>query len=234
MTNFPSSVDEFLNGQVFLLNKQIGWTSFDIIKKMKYLIRKKYSIKKIKIGHAGTLDPLATGLLIVCTGKFTKKISEIQNQEKTYTGTIQLGGSTPSYDLETKVFQNHQTNHITEKLIIQKAKDFIGLIKQKPPIYSAIKKGGERLYAKARRGETVNIESRLVFVREFKIIYIEDLKVHFKIICSKGTYIRSIAHDFGKALESGGYLSKLCRISIGEYSLTNSINIKKFEDLLNS
>ena len=166
--------------------------------------------------------------------KFTKKISEIQNQEKTYTGTIQLGGSTPSYDLETKVFQNHKTNHITEKLINQKAKDFIGLINQKPPIYSAIKKGGERLYAKARRGESVNIESRLVFVREFKIIYIENLKVHFKIICSKGTYIRSIANDFGIALESGGYLSKLCRTSIGEYSLTNSIDIKKFEDLLNS
>jgi len=234
MTTFPSTLDEFLNGQVFLLNKPIGWSSFDIVKKMKYLIRKKYFIKKIKIGHAGTLDPLATGLLIICTGKFTKKISEIQNLEKTYTGTIQLGGSTPSYDLETEVFKNYKTNHITEKLITQKAKDFVGLIKQKPPIYSALKKGGERLYEKARRGENVTIDSRLVFVREFKIVSIENLKVHFKIICSKGTYIRSIAHDLGKALQSGGYLSKLCRTSIGEYTVTNSIDIKKFEDLLNS
>jgi len=234
MTTFPSTLDEFLNGQVFLLNKPIGWSSFDIVKKMKYLIRKKYFIKKIKIGHAGTLDPLATGLLIICTGKFTKKISEIQNLEKTYTGTIQLGGSTPSYDLETEVFKNYKTNHITEKLITQKAKDFVGLIKQKPPIYSALKKGGERLYEKARRGENVTIDSRLVFVREFKIVSIENLKVHFKIICSKGTYIRSLAHDIGKSLNIGAWLFKLQRTKIGEHNLKNSFEIHQFEEWMKS
>jgi len=233
MDNFPETVEDFLDGQILLINKPLGWTSFDVVKKIKNLIRTKYSLKKIKVGHAGTLDPLATGLLIVCTGKFTKLISKIQGQEKTYTGTITLGGTTPSYDLETEVDNNYETAHITEELIKESTTQFIGEIDQKPPIFSALKKGGERLYEKARRGETIEIESRKVTVREFTITSIENLEVNFEIKCSKGTYIRSIAHDFGAALNSGGYLSKLCRTSIGEYQLSEAINVETFKKLLN-
>lgn len=233
MDNFPETVEDFLDGQILLINKPLGWTSFDVVKKIKNLIRTKYSLKKIKVGHAGTLDPLATGLLIVCTGKFTKLISKIQGQEKTYTGTINLGGTTPSYDLETEVDNNYETAHITEELIKESTTQFIGEIDQKPPIFSALKKGGERLYEKARRGETIEIESRKVTVREFTITSIENLEVNFEIKCSKGTYIRSIAHDFGAALNSGGYLSKLCRTSIGEYQLSEAIDVETFKKLLN-
>ena len=233
MANFPETVEDFLDGQILLINKPLGWTSFDVVKKIKNLIRTKYSLKKIKVGHAGTLDPLATGLLIVCTGKFTKLISKIQGQEKTYTGTITLGGTTPSYDLETEVDKNYETAHITEELIKESTTQFIGEIDQKPPIFSALKKGGERLYEKARRGETIEIESRKVTVIEFTITSIENLEVNFEIKCSKGTYIRSIAHDFGAALNSGGHLSKLCRTSIGEYQISEAIDVQTFKKLLN-
>lgn len=225
--------EDYLSGQMVLIDKPLGWSSFDVVKKIKHLISKKYNLKKLKVGHAGTLDPLATGLLIVCTGKFTKRISEIQGQEKTYTGTITLGGTTPSYDLETEVDNDYKTSHITKELIHQTTKQFIGEIDQKPPIFSALKKGGERLYEKARRGEEIIIESRKIFVREFNIISIENLTVAFEIKCSKGTYIRSIANDFGAALNSGGYLSSLCRTAIGDYQLSKGIDIESFEKLLN-
>ena len=234
MEPFPSSLDEFLTGQVLLINKQIEWSSFDVVKKIKNLICKKYNLKKIKVGHAGTLDPLATGLLIVCTGKFTKKVSQIQEQEKTYTGAITLGGTTPSYDLETEINNNYTTSHITEKLIRETTQDFVGEIYQKPPVFSALKKNGERLYKKARRGEKITIKSRKVFVSKFNITSVENLTVNFEIKCSKGTYIRSIANDFGAALNSGGYLSKLCRTAIGNYPLSKSIDIKTFKMLLNN
>ena len=233
MEPFPQSEEEFLNGQVLLINKPLGWSSFDVVKKIKYLIRKKYNLKKIKVGHAGTLDPLATGLLIICTGKLTKIISEIQIKEKTYTGTITLGGSTASYDLETEVDNDYETSHITKALVKDATKYFIGEIDQKPPIFSALKRGGERLYKKARRGEKIVIESRKVFVSKFKIDSIKSLNVNFEIKCSKGTYIRSIANDFGLELNSGGYLSKLCRTAIGEYQLSKAIEIDIFEKLLN-
>ena len=187
MEKFPESVEEFLSGQILLIDKPFGWTSFDVVRKVKNLIRTKYSLKKIKVGHAGTLDPLASGLLIVCTGKFTKRISEIQAQEKTYTGTITLGGTTPSYDLETEVDKSYETSHLTEGLIKEATKEFIGEIDQKPPIYSALKRGGERLYEKARRGEKIEIESRKASVSKFEISSIENLNVHFEIKCSKGT-----------------------------------------------
>ena len=226
------SADKFLSGQILLINKPIGWSSFEVVKKVKYLIRKKYNLKKIKVGHAGTLDPLATGLLIICTGKYTKKLSEIQNQSKIYTGTITLGAATPSYDLETKVDANYKTSHITEELIHSAKKKFVGEIDQQPPIYSALKKDGERLYEKARRGEKVILESRKVCVEHFNIISIKNLNVNFEIKCSKGTYIRSIANDFGRALNSGGYLSKLCRTAIGDYQLSKGVDIECFENLL--
>ena len=233
MEKFPESVEEFLSGQVLLIDKPLGWTSFDVVRKVKDLIREKYSLKKIKVGHAGTLDPLASGLLIVCTGKFTKRISEIQEQEKTYTGTITLGGTTPSYDLETEVDINYETSHLTLGLIEQATKEFIGEINQKPPIYSALKKNGERLYKKARRGEKIEIESRKVNVSKFEITSIKNLNVNFEIKCSKGTYIRSIANDFGAKLNSGGHLTKLCRTAIGDYKLSEAFEIEKFEKLLN-
>ena len=234
MDNFPETVEDFLDGQILLINKPLGWTSFDVVKKIKNLIRTKYSLKKIKVGHAGTLDPLASGLLIVCTGKFTKRISELQGQAKIYTGDITLGGTTPSYDLETKVDATFETSHISEELIKKTTSQFTGKIDQKPPIFSALKRGGERLYEKARRGESIEIEARKVSVHAFDITEIEMPKVSFEIKCSKGTYIRSIAYDFGLALNSGAHLSKLCRTAIGDYQLADALDVSDFEKQLNS
>ena len=234
MKNFPETAQDFLDGQILLINKPLGWTSFDVVKKIKNLIRTKYSLKKLKVGHAGTLDPLANGLLIVCTGRFTKKISELQVQEKIYTGNITLGGTTPSYDLETEIDTKFETNHISENLITETTVQFIGEIEQKPPIFSALKRGGERLYEKARRGESFEIEARKVSVHSFDIKTIEMPKVSFEIKCSKGTYIRSIAHDFGVALNSGAHLSRLCRTAIGDYQLADALDVSDFEKQLNS
>lgn len=234
MAIFPTSSEEFLSGQIFLIDKPFGWTSFDLVKKMKNLIRKKYNLKKIKVGHAGTLDPLATGLLIVCTGKFTKRISEIQAQSKVYSGEITLGSTTPSYDLETEIDAQYETSHITTKLIQEKTLEFKGEINQKPPIFSALKKDGERLYEKARRGESIELETRRIDVHSFKITALAMPKINFEIMCGKGTYIRSIAHDFGAALNSGAHLSKLCRTDIGNYKLQDALDIISFEKQLNS
>jgi tRNA pseudouridine55 synthase len=234
MDKFPETVDDFLSGQILLINKPLGWTSFDVVRKIKNLIRTKYNLKKIKVGHAGTLDPLASGLLIVCTGKFTKRISELQGQAKIYTGDITLGGTTASYDLETEVDKNFETSHITDELIKETTHQFTGEIYQKPPIFSALKRGGERLYEKARRGESIEIEARKVSINSFDITAIEMPKVSFEIKCSKGTYIRSIAHDFGTAIKSGGHLSKLCRTAIGNYQLANALDVDEFEKQLNS
>ena len=232
MALFPTSSEEYLSGQLLLIDKPLGWTSFDLVKKVKNLIRTKYNLKKIKVGHAGTLDPLATGLLIVCTGKFTKKIAAIQKQDKVYTGEITLGSTTPSYDLETEIDARYETSHITKGIIQNTALSFTGEIDQKPPIFSALKKGGERLYKKARRGESVEIEARKVSVHSFEVTAIEMPKISFEIICSKGTYIRSIAHDFGAALASGSHLSKLCRTAIGNYKLQDALSVISFEKQL--
>jgi len=234
MERFPKTVQDFLDGQILLINKPLGWTSFDVVKKIKNLIRTKYNLKKLKVGHAGTLDPLASGLLIVCTGKFTKRISELQGQAKIYTGDITLGGTTPSYDLETEIDNKFETNHITETLVKETTEQFIGEIEQKPPIFSALKRGGERLYEKARRGESFEIEARKVSVHSFYIKIIEMPKVSFEIKCSKGTYIRSIAYDFGTALNTGAHLSKLCRTAIGNYQLADALDVSDFEKQLNS
>ena len=234
MSNFPETAEEFLSGQIFLIDKPLGWTSFDLVKKVKNLIRTKYNLKKIKVGHAGTLDPLATGLLIVCTGKFTKRMSEIQGQAKVYTGEITLGSTTPSYDLETEVDARYETSHITKGLIQNTTLCFTGEIDQKPPIFSALKRDGERLYEKARRGESIEIEARKVSVHSFEITAIEMPKISFEIMCSKGTYIRSMAHDFGAALDNGAHLSKLCRTVIGNYKLQDAFDIISFEKQLNS
>jgi tRNA pseudouridine55 synthase len=234
MNLFQISEEKFLEGQMLLIEKPIGWSSFDVVKKIKYLIRKRYNLKNIKVGHAGTLDPLASGLLIICTGKFTKKISEIQDKRKIYTGIITLGGTTPSFDLETEIEKNYKTDHISEDLIKKTTTKFLGEINQVPPIFSALKKDGERLYEKARRGEKIKINSRKVTIYKFESKLLHKVNVHFIIECSKGTYIRSIANDLGAALNCGGYLSKLCRTDIGEFSLSNAMSINSFEDHINT
>lgn len=225
--------EDFKNGQIILVDKPLNWTSFQVVNKLRWAIRKKFNIKKIKVGHAGTLDPLATGLLVICTGKFTKKIDSFQAELKEYTGTITLGATTPSYDLETEVNHTFPTNHINALTIEAASKSFLGKIQQTPPLYSAIKKDGVRLYELARKGEDTEIKSREIEIFSFDIIKIEMPLVHFKINCSKGTYIRSIANDFGKILKSGAYLSELRRTKSGDFDLTNAVSPKAFVENLN-
>ncbi|GMN09826.1 tRNA pseudouridine(55) synthase TruB [Croceitalea sp. MTPC9] len=222
--------EDFLNGQILLIDKPLNWTSFQAVNSLKWAIRKKFDLKKIKIGHAGTLDPLATGLLIVCTGKFTKRIPELQGQQKEYTGTITLGATTTSYDLETKVDKIYPTDHLTEELIKDTTSRFLGKIEQVPPIFSALKKGGKRLYEFAREGKTVEIKPRQIEIFEFEVTKIQLPNVHFKVNCSKGTYIRSLAHDFGKALNSGGHLSELRRTKIGDYNVNKATSPDDFKE----
>ena len=217
------TLEDFQKGQVLLIDKPLTWTSFQVVNKLRWHIRKTFNIKKIKVGHAGTLDPLATGLLVICTGKFTKKIHEYQAQTKEYTGIITLGGTTPSYDLESEINATFPTEHITEELIKETTKQFIGEIQQKPPIFSAIQKNGKRLYELARAGETVEVNTRLVTIHQFEITKINLPEVSFKVVCSKGTYIRSLAYDFGLALKSGGHLSKLRRTKIGALSVDDAV-----------
>lgn len=222
------TLEDFKNGQVLLIDKPLDWTSFQVVNKLRWHIRKKFNIKKIKVGHAGTLDPLATGLLIICTGKFTKKIEQFQAQIKEYTGEFTLGSTTPSYDLETEINKTFPTEHITSELIQKTTKKFIGEIDQVPPIFSAIKKEGKRLYDIAREGGTTEIKSRKITISEFEITKIDFPKVEFRVVCSKGTYIRSLAYDFGLALNSGGHLSELRRTKIGEFNVDNGMKIDEF------
>ncbi|WP_264520280.1 tRNA pseudouridine(55) synthase TruB [Flavobacterium sp. N1994] len=228
------TAEDYLEGQILLIDKPLTWSSFQAVNKLKYLLKRKYDLpKKFKIGHAGTLDPLATGLLIVCTGKFTKRITEIQGQAKEYTGTFTIGATTPSYDMETEVDATFPTDHITAEFIQETTKQFLGEIDQKPPVFSAIKKDGKRLYEHARAGEEVEIASRKTTIHEFEITRIALPEIDFRVVCSKGTYIRSLAFDFGKALHSGAYLSVLRRTKIGDYDVANAISPSGFEQLLN-
>ena len=223
---------DYRDGQVLLIDKPLGWTSFQVVNKIRWLIRKQFNLKKIKVGHAGTLDPLASGLLILCTGKFTKKIDRYQAQEKEYTGTITLGGTTPSYDLETEIDQVFDVTGISSELIHATKKQFTGEIKQQPPVFSALKKDGKRLYEYARSGEEVEIPTRTIHISAFEITNIDLPKVDFRVACSKGTYIRSLAHDFGKALNNGGHLSTLRRTKIGDFDVKHAISIENFEKSL--
>ncbi|WP_322969279.1 tRNA pseudouridine(55) synthase TruB [Faecalibacter sp. LW9] len=218
------NVEKIQEGHVFLIDKPLDWTSFDVVNKIRWNIRKAYNLKKIKVGHAGTLDPKATGLLLVCTGKMTKSIDQLQTQEKTYTGTIKLGVTTPTYDLESEEDQTFPISHLTEELIHETTKQFIGEIQQFPPMHSAIKVDGKRLYELAREGQEIERKSRTITIYDFKITKIDLPFVDFECQCSKGTYIRSLAFDFGKALNSGGYLTSLRRTKIGEYDVINADN----------
>ena len=219
---------DFQNGEIILIDKELNWTSFDVVSKLRNSIKKKLDLKKIKVGHAGTLDPLATGLLIICTGKMTKRIDEFSCLNKTYTGKITIGSTTPSYDLETKPNVYYPTDHVNDELIQNTAKKFIGKILQKPPIFSAVKKNGVRLYKLARRGVDVKVEKREITIHDFTITSINFPEIEFSVCCSKGTYIRSLANDFGKELGSGAHLSELRRTSIGEYSVYKSFKLMNF------
>ena len=225
--------EDYQNGQVLLIDKPLNWTSFQAVNKIKYALINKVGLpKKFKIGHAGTLDPLASGLLLICTGKFTKKISELQGQAKEYTGTFFIGATTPSYDLETEIDNNFPISHINEELIHETVKQFLGEIDQKPPIYSAIKKDGVRLYEHARAGEVIEIAFRKTTIHEFEITRIALPEIDFRVVCSKGTYIRSLAFDFGKALNSGAHLTALRRTKIGDYHVENAVDVIQFEENL--
>ena len=226
MTSFTA--EDFKNGQVLLFDKPLNWTSFQLVNKVRWLIRQNCGIKKIKVGHAGTLDALATGLLIICTGKFTKTIQELQGQEKEYTGTITLGATTPSYDLESEIDQTFPTDHLSEEKLLEGTKQFIGEIEQYPPVFSALKKDGKRLYEYARKGEEVKIDPRTITISSFELTKINLPQVDFKATCSKGTYIRSLAHDFGKAVESGAHLSALRRTRIGDFKIENALDLESF------
>ena len=215
-------------GELILIDKELNWTSFDVVNKIRYAIKKKFNIKKIKVGHAGTLDPLATGLLIICCGKMTKSINNFSAMNKTYSGKITIGSTTPSYDLETKPNVHYPIDHINEKLILKTAKKFIGKIFQTPPIFSAIKKDGVRLYNLARQGKEIKIDKREISIDSFEITSFNLPEISFNVTCSKGTYIRSLAHDFGKELNSGAHLSELRRIKIGDYSVKDSVKVMDF------
>ncbi|MCL4163152.1 UNVERIFIED_CONTAM: hypothetical protein GTU68_046047 [Idotea baltica] len=222
------TAEDYQSGQILLIDKPLNWTSFQVVNKLRWEIRQALKIKKIKVGHAGTLDPLATGLLIICTGKMTKQIDTFQGQIKEYSGTFVLGSSTPSFDLETEINKTYPTNHITNDLIHKTTEQFIGEIQQFPPVFSALKKDGKRLYEYARSGEAVDIKSRTVNISEFEITKIDDLNIGFRVVCSKGTYIRSLANDFGQALKSGAHLSVLRRTKIGNFSVNDSVSIETF------
>ncbi|MFD1161490.1 MULTISPECIES: tRNA pseudouridine(55) synthase TruB [Hwangdonia] len=230
------SKEAYLSGQVLLIDKPLNWTSFQVVNKLRWEIRQAFNIKKIKVGHAGTLDPLATGLLVICTGKMTKQIDTFQGQIKEYTGTFVLGSTTPSFDLETEINETFPTEHISNELIQETTKQFIGEIQQYPPVFSALKKDGKRLYEYARAGESVDIKARTVNIEEFEITKIDTstggntgaIHLDFRVVCSKGTYIRSLANDFGKALQSGAHLSSLRRTRIGAFQVANAVSIESF------
>lgn len=214
----------FEAGQVLLINKPLHWTSFDAVRKIRNLIRIK------KVGHAGTLDPLATGLLIICTGKFTKRINEYMAQEKEYTGSFTLGATTPTYDLESEPENFKPIDGITADTVLNATKQFTGAIQQVPPAHSAIKVDGKRVYELARKGKEVKLEPRPVTIYEFEITAVQLPVVFFRVVCSTGTYIRSLANDFGAALGCGSYLSSLCRTRIGSFSLQDAMTIEMFEE----
>lgn len=220
------ALQEYLDGKVLLINKPLKWTSFDAVKKIRILTGVS------KVGHAGTLDPLATGLLIICTGKFTKKINEYMAQEKEYTGTFTLGATTPTFDLESMPTNFKDISFLRQQTLKDATAAFTGEIMQMPPAHSAIKKDGKPLYLSARKGVEVEIEPRKVTISEFEITQIDLPFVHFKVVCSTGTYIRSLANDYGARLGVGAYLSKLCRTRIGDFTLVEAMSIEDFEKLI--
>jgi tRNA pseudouridine55 synthase len=222
----------FEEGQILLFNKPLYWTSFDLVNKVRIMIRSAFGIKKIKVGHAGTLDPLASGLMIICTGRATKKIDEFRDLDKEYIATIHLGETTPSFDLETETDNHYPTGHITEKIVREVLNGFIGEQKQLPPIYSAKLIDGTRAYEFARKGIHKDLEPVTVFFREIELLSFGIPETKIRLVCSKGTYIRSFARDFGQVLKSGGYLSALERTAIGSFHVNQSYDLEKFQEYI--
>ena len=220
----------FEEGQVLLFDKPYGWTSFDLVKKIKILLYRHFDLKKIKVGHAGTLDPLATGLMIICTGKATKQLVQYQNLDKEYIATFRLGETTPSFDLETEVDRFYKTSHITETLVIKELKSFLGEIDQEPPLFSAKNLNGKRAYKLAREGNQQRLEKCRIRIDVIDVLSFDLPDIELRIRCSKGTYIRAIARDLGKALNSGALLTRLARTQIGDYKLVNALSVEEFED----
>ncbi|BDS09928.1 tRNA pseudouridine(55) synthase TruB [Aureispira anguillae] len=225
----PEQKYNFKEGATLLIDKPLEWTSFDVVNKVRYALKRALNVRKIKVGHAGTLDPLATGLLILCTGKFTKKIDTYQSLYKVYDGTMRLGATTPSFDAETEINEIFPLENISPKLIQDNIQHFVGEINQVPPMFSAIKVDGQPLYKKARKGQEVKIKSRKVTIHDFKIPEIRFPDLDFEVKCTKGTYIRSLAHEFGQKMNNGAYLTKLRRTQIGEYHLKDAWQL---EDLI--
>lgn len=228
LNNFLESVtlDDISNGKMILIDKPIEWTSFDVVKYIRKSLQRRLKVKKIKVGHAGTLDPLATGLLIICIGKETKNISKYQDLSKKYTGIIKLGETTPSYDRETEINETYDYDHIDEEKVLKISKKFIGRQKQLPPIYSALKKDGKRMYKYAREKINILIEPRDIEIYDFQILNFSLPYIEFIIKCSKGTYIRSVASDYGKKLNSGSHLYELKRVSIGDFSISDALRFE--------
>lgn len=220
--------NDFQQGAFILLNKPYEWTSFDLVNKIKFKIKHKLRVKKIKVGHAGTLDPLATGLMIVCVGKYTKKIESYQAQVKEYIATLQLGATTPSFDLETEIDQEYTTEHITRELIAETLQGFIGSIEQRPPDYSAVKVNGKRAYEYARKGQEVEIKKKTLVIDDIEVLEFEGNVLKIRVVCSKGTYIRALARDIGQALNSGAHLTALQRTQIGDFRIDDAIEIEDF------
>lgn len=226
---------DFVNGEILLIDKPYKWTSFNVVGSVRYYLKHHFDIKKIKVGHAGTLDPLATGLLIICTGKYTKRIEELQTLEKEYTGTIRLGATTPCYDLEKEIDKTFDISYINDEILFKTTKKFIGNIEQTPPIYSALKINGKRAYEYARKNKEVKIKSKLINIKTFDISnirYSEFVDIDFRVVCSKGTYIRSLARDFGEALNNGAHLTSLRRTKIGNYKLEDAFKIDDLKKYL--
>ncbi len=222
----------FLEGEVLLIDKPIGWTSFDVVNSIRYTIKRTLNIKKIKVGHAGTLDPLATGLLIICTGKFTKQIDSFQGLDKVYIGSMFVGATTPSYDKETEVDQTFDTKNISEEILLDTKKQFTGKIEQTPPVYSAVKIDGKRAFEYARKNNEVKIKSRQVTIYDFNLLNFDLPEIDFMVRCSKGTYIRSLVNDFGKAMNNGAYMSSLRRTAIGDHSVTNAYSLEEIKKII--
>lgn len=223
---------DFKKGEVVLINKPLTWTSFDVVNNFRYFIKSKLGFGKLKVGHAGTLDPLATGLLIICTGPFTKKIEEFTEYDKEYTGTFVLGATTASFDMEKPVDQIFPIDHITKELLMAAARQLTGILKQVPPVFSAVKIDGKHAYEYARKEKELLMPPKEVTISEFEITRIALPEVDFRIVCSKGTYIRALARDFGLAANSGAYLSVLCRTRVGPYLLSDSWEMNAFKEFL--
>ncbi|MCC8155404.1 MAG: tRNA pseudouridine(55) synthase TruB [Tannerellaceae bacterium] len=224
---------DFLTGEVLYFNKPLGWTSFDLVNRFRYKLSRKLNVKKIKVGHAGTLDPLATGVMILCTGRATKRIEELQYQDKEYIATIKLGATTPSFDLETEVDNTYPTEHIKRETVEQVLKTFIGTIQQVPPAYSACKIDGKRAYKMARKGREVELKAKTLVIDEIELLEYDLPVIKIRVVCSKGTYIRALARDIGVAVESGGHLTGLERTRVGEVTLDKCMNPEDIDNFLN-